>query len=181
MKSQLRVADARKFDTHPATYTHVRWPVKLFRVSFDQHLLASDCGRYRERNVPIVVMVNGAHRKHPLDKERRFAMRELFCSAGQRETNPPDALDMFFALVRLSLFGCWFQGVFLIFHPSPDEVSTGSGSDWVANAHHDPRSEDETRSLPRLCQNSILVTIKVRLKRKGRKVLCKGRKEKPSF
>ena len=106
MKSQLFIADARKFDAHPATHTNVRRPVKLLRSAFDQHLLDSDCGRYRDRNVPIVVMVNGAHGKHLLDKERRFAMRKFFRSARQRETDPPDSLDMFLALVRLWLFSC---------------------------------------------------------------------------
>ena len=36
-------------------------------------------------------------------------MGELFRSAGQRETDPPDSLNMFFAGIGLSLFGCSFQ------------------------------------------------------------------------
>ncbi len=109
MKSQLFIADARKFDAHPAAHTNVRRPVKFFGRAFDQHFLDSDCGRYRDRNVPIVMMVNGAHGKHLLDKERWFAMRKFFRGAGQRETDPPDALYMFLALVRLWLFRCWFH------------------------------------------------------------------------
>ena len=109
MKSQLFIADARQLDAHPAGPTNVRRPVKLLWRAFDQHLLNSYGGRYRDRNVTIVVMVNGAHGKHLLDEEGWFSMREFFRSARQRETNPPNSLDMLLALIELSLFGCWFQ------------------------------------------------------------------------
>ena len=109
MKSQFLIVDERKLDAYPATYANIRRPVELFRASFDQHFLDTNGRRYRHRDMPVVVMVNGAHGKHLFDKEGWFAMREFFRSARQRETNPPNSLDMFCALIGLSMFRCWFH------------------------------------------------------------------------
>ena len=109
MKSQLFIADSIQLDTNPAGYANVRRPVKLLWRAFDQHLLDSYSGRYRDRNMPIVVMVNGAHGKHLLNEESWFSMREFLRSARQGETNPSNSLDMLFALIGLLLFRGWFQ------------------------------------------------------------------------
>ena len=70
-------------------------------------------------------------------------MRDLFCCPWQRVADALHAPQVFLALVRFSLFRCWFQNQF-----PPREVSTGSGSDRVSIVHITGVEEVETRSLP---------------------------------
>ena len=103
VQSQLFIADAFELDANPTAHANVGRPVKFFRRRFDQRLLDTNRRRDHNRDVPVLVMIVGAHGEDFFaDEESRLAMRKFLGGFRQRAANATDSLQMFFAIAEIS-------------------------------------------------------------------------------
>ena len=133
MEGQCLIADARQLNSHPTGTANVRRFVVLLRRFFDQCLLDPDRRGDDHSDVTIVVMIVGKHGKYFLaHKPRRLAMRDLFPTARQRQTDAPDTFDLLFTLARLWWFSYSLhqnlQLIFLYVLSIGKNMSTGKQS-----------------------------------------------------
>jgi len=78
MRGEIIVADLTELDADPSAGANIRRLVVTLRIGADQRGLRARLGRNPDGNMPIVVMVVGAHCKDALAGEkRRLAMRHL--------------------------------------------------------------------------------------------------------
>ena len=98
MKCKLFIADATKLNADPPGATDVRWFVEFLGRAFDQHRLDARGRGHHDRDVPVVVVIEGTHCEDLLaDEEGRFPVREFLGRIGQGVANAPDSLNMFLA------------------------------------------------------------------------------------
>ena len=96
VRRKFLITHTRKLDTYPTCDANIRRSIKLLRIGFDQCCLNADSCGYRHCDVPVVMMIDRAHRKHSfLHEERRLAVRELFPRFRQREAEAANPFDMF--------------------------------------------------------------------------------------
>ena len=69
MESQFLIADVWEFNAYPAGAANIGRPVKFIWARFDQGRLNANGGWDHYGNVPIVVMIDGAHSKDLLTNE----------------------------------------------------------------------------------------------------------------
>ena len=96
MSGKLLVANAWKFDTHPARVAHVGRSIEFLWVTFDQSFLNPYSSGNNNCDVTVVMVIDRAHREDfLLHEERRLAVGDLFPRLRQSETETPNAFDVF--------------------------------------------------------------------------------------
>src|SRR5437588_1958820 len=99
MCGEFFIADTSHFDSNPPAHSYVRRAIKLSRRLLDECFLHADGRGHGHRNVAVVVMIVGEHGEYFLaNKPCRLAMRNLFPRARQRETDTPNAADLFLVI-----------------------------------------------------------------------------------
>lgn len=103
MEGQLLIAYVIKLEPNPASHAYVRRFVELIRRAFNQHRLDSRRRRHHDRDMPVVMMVVGKHRKYLFaDEKGWFTVREFFSRLSKRSADSPYSQQML--LGRVALF-----------------------------------------------------------------------------
>jgi hypothetical protein len=87
------IIDLVELDSYPALAPNIGRPVVGPWEAGDESFLLSWLRRYQNRDMAVVVMITGEHRKNSfLGKEGRFSMRELFACPRQGQAKFADPL-----------------------------------------------------------------------------------------
>jgi len=93
VSAKLIITDLVEVDSYPALASNVRWPVVDAWEAGNESLLLSWLCRDHNRDMAVVVVIVGEHRKDTLlNKKRRLTMGGFLARARQRQANPADSL-----------------------------------------------------------------------------------------